>query len=86
MDDKEIIDVPISAIEAFLIVRKTGKCNMISGNEVVNLMNKLGYCEAVSWLLDFNRTTPKVDKEKYMALIKAVDDSFKVMDALTKNE
>lgn len=68
------IDVPLNAIEAFLNVRDSGRTNMFDSNAVLYIMFELNYHEAVSWLSELHGDKVKCNRNKYIALIRAVSD------------
>jgi len=81
---KEVIEVPVNVIDAFLKIKRTGKVNMYSSNEVVNLMSEMGLSDAVFWLLDLTRDYPRVHTHKYIALMNAVSDVIEVSSILSE--
>lgn len=76
------IDVPESAIKAFLEVRDSGMTNMFDSNMVLLLMFQFEHYEAVSWLGEKCNDEVKCNKSKYVALINAVSDHLVITATL----
>lgn len=83
MDNNQEIEVKEEYIEAFRAIRESGKTNMLDSDTVLYYMNEMGFYETVLWLADTSRGDVRADKKKYVALIKAFEVPYKVMNALT---
>lgn len=85
---KDNYDIPLSVVQGLDAVRKSGKYNMFSAQNVFNELHELGYHEAVCWLYNDNwkegSYKSQVDTKKYAAALKELGEYLNMTNILTE--